>query len=159
MGARHKLGPFQPPLPFPDLFQPRLAPYRVGIYPKLALSIAQAVLDESKLPGICVGGRDAQDDCPQRHVLKDSFLQQREGAGLAQPMLLQQQSAPEGTGGTQAWAQPHSQQGAGTKRVAGLTIFSKRFKKEEKVSLENPKAVPSPTYRVQQPSPPGRMAG
>lgn len=70
---------------FPALFQPQLAPYRVGIYPKLALSIAQAVLDESKLPGICVRGRDAQDDCTQGHVLKDSFLQHREQAGLPQP--------------------------------------------------------------------------
>lgn len=74
MGARQKVGPSQPPLPFPTLFQPRLAPYRVGIYPKLALSIPQAVLDESKTPRICIRGLDPQDDCTQWHVLKDSFL-------------------------------------------------------------------------------------
>lgn len=85
MGARQKLGPFQPPLPFPALFQPRLAPHRVGIYPELALSIAQAVPDESKLPRVCISGRDAQDDRAQGHVLEDSFLKQREQAGLVHP--------------------------------------------------------------------------
>jgi len=51
-----------------------MAPYRVGIYPKLALSIPQAVLDESKPPRIRICGLDSQDDCTQRHILKDSFL-------------------------------------------------------------------------------------
>lgn len=53
----------------------------------------------------------------------------------------------EGTGGTQDWEQPGSQQGAGTKCVAGLAIFSKCFKhrqQEEKVSLENPQLCACP---------------
>lgn len=56
----------------------------------------------------------------------------------------------EGTGDTQGWAQPGSQQGAGTKSVAGLAIFSKRFKhrqQEEKVSLEKPLLTSCPHQR------------
>lgn len=67
---------------FPTLFQLQLAPYRVGIYPELALSIPQAVLDESKTPRIRIRGLDPQDDRTQWHVLKDSFLQKK-GAGRA----------------------------------------------------------------------------
>lgn len=79
-GSKAQGGTVSASPPLPALLQSPLASYRVGIYSKLALSISQAVLDESKPPRICIRGLDPQDDRTQRHVLKDSFLQAK-GAG------------------------------------------------------------------------------